>query len=94
MEIYSRRELLTKGLKTAAAVGLGAGMLGTLGDRFSIIDKAWANFDPKALTYQAEETCVLTCTSTLGPCYYSTGLRAVRTRRVFRRSVTALLLSF
>lgn len=74
MEIYSRRELLTKGLKTAAAVGLGAGMLGTLGDRFSIIDKAWANFDPKALTYQAEETCVLTCTSTLGPCYYSTGL--------------------
>lgn len=73
-ENVSRRDLLSKGLKTAAALGLGMGSLGAFGDKFSVADRAWASFDPMALRYQSTETCVLTCTSTLGPCYFNTGL--------------------
>lgn len=74
IELLTRRDLLSKGLKTAAILGLGMSTLGALGDKASIIDKAWANFDPRALQYDPEATCVLTCSQTLGPCYYSTGL--------------------
>jgi len=93
IELLTRRDLLSKGLKTAAAFGLGLTALGALGDKASVIERAWANFDPRALRYDPEATCVLTCTQTLGPCYYSTGLirsditdgySGLKTKLVFR----------
>jgi len=74
-EIFSRRELLSKGFKTAAAVGLGMTALGALGDQASIAQRAWAKFDRSALQNLSPDlVCTAHCRQTLGPCYFNTGL--------------------
>ena len=75
--LISRRELLKKGLKTAAAVGLGAIALNAVGDfnpLAPLSSKAMNNLTSSDLNYVATEPCVLTCAATLGPCYYNAGL--------------------
>jgi len=72
--LISRRDLLTKGLKTAAAVGLGAVALSALGDFSPLSSKALANLSAADLDYVSADPCVLTCSATLGPCYFNTGL--------------------
>lgn len=74
IELMNRRDLLLKGLKTGAALSLGALALGAIGDYSPIVSKAMANVPAGALDYVATEPCVLTCSATLGPCYYNTGL--------------------
>jgi len=69
-----RREWLTKGLKAGAALGLGAMAFGALSDSSIIVPKAMAGIPEGSLDFLATEPCVLTCTATLGPCYYSTVL--------------------
>lgn len=73
-KILNRRELLTKGLKAGAALGLGAFAFGAMGDYSPLISKAIAGMPKGALDFVATEPCVLTCTATLGPCYFNTGL--------------------
>lgn len=72
--LISRREMLKKGFKTAAAVGLGAAALGTLGDFSPLSRKAMANLTADDLDFAAADPCILTCGATLGPCYFNTGL--------------------
>lgn len=72
--VMSRRDLLKKGFKTAAAVGLGAAAFGTMGDFSPLSRKALANLTADDLDYASADPCVLTCTATLGPCYFNTGL--------------------
>lgn len=72
--LVSRRELLAKGFKTAAAVGLGAVALNALGDFNPLSRKALANLSADDLNFANAEPCVLTCAATLGPCYFNTGL--------------------
>jgi protocatechuate 3,4-dioxygenase beta subunit len=72
--LINRRTLLTRGFKAAAALGIGALALNLGGDADPFISKALARIPSGALDYTAAEPCVLTCTSTLGPCYFSTGL--------------------
>jgi len=69
--ILGRRDLLTKGLKAGAALGLGALALGSLSDTSLVISKAMAGVPDGSLDFLAAEPCILTCTATLGPCYYS-----------------------
>jgi protocatechuate 3,4-dioxygenase beta subunit len=73
-ELMNRRDLLLKGLKAGAALGLGAIALNALGDYSPVVSKAMANIPAGALDFLATEPCVLACTTTLGPCYYDTGL--------------------
>lgn len=72
--LISRRDLLARGFKTAAAVGLGAVALGALGDFSPLSSKALANLSADDLDFVSSDPCVLTCSATLGPCYYNTGL--------------------
>lgn len=77
--LISRRDLLTKGLKAGAALGLGAmaaGALGNFSPSFSELfePKALAAIPAGALDVAVAEPCVLTCAATLGPCYYNTNL--------------------
>jgi protocatechuate 3,4-dioxygenase beta subunit len=72
--LLSRRELLSKGLKAGAALGVGAMVLGSFGDTDPFVSKSLAAIPNGALDYLATEPCVLTCSATLGPCYFSTGL--------------------
>ncbi|HEX8246882.1 MAG TPA: hypothetical protein VF599_01765 [Pyrinomonadaceae bacterium] len=73
--LLSRREWLRRGIKTAAGLGLGALALSAAGDFNPFVSRAeLANLSPEALNFAAAEPCVLTCTSTLGPCYFNTGL--------------------
>jgi protocatechuate 3,4-dioxygenase beta subunit len=72
--ILNRRDLLTTGLKAGAALGLGALALGGMSEYSPIISKALAGMPKGALDFVAAEPCVLTCTATLGPCYFNTGL--------------------
>ncbi len=44
--LLSRRDLLSKGLKTVTALGVG---MTAFGDNASIAQRAWANFDRNAL---------------------------------------------
>jgi protocatechuate 3,4-dioxygenase beta subunit len=67
----NRRDLLTKGLKAGAALGLGAMAFGALGDKSLIVEKVMAGMPDGALDFISVEPCLLTCTATLGPCYYS-----------------------
>ncbi|CAN5263527.1 hypothetical protein BH20ACI1_BH20ACI1_17020 [soil metagenome] len=76
--LVNRREMITKGLKAGAALGLGAMAMGALGNSNSFlselfIPKALAGIPTGALDFAADP-CVLTCAATLGPCYYDTGL--------------------
>lgn len=72
--LISRREMLVRGFKTAAAVGLGAVALDTLGDFSPLSSKALANLSARDLDFAAADPCILTCAATLGPCYFNTGL--------------------
>ena len=77
--LLSRRDLLAKALKTGAALGFGAiaaGALGNFSSSFSEIfePKALAAIPTGALDFAATEPCVLTCSATLGPCYYAANL--------------------
>ena len=74
-DTFSRRELLSKGIKGVAALGLGMTALGALGDRVSVAQRAWAKFDRSALyTRSPELVCEASCKQTLGPCYYPANL--------------------
>jgi protocatechuate 3,4-dioxygenase beta subunit len=84
--IISRRDLLVKGLKAGAALGVGAIALSAFGDVDPFIVKAMNNVPSGALDFMAVEPCVLTCSATLGPCYYST----VLTRRNITESQPGL----
>ncbi len=70
----NRREILTTGLKAGAVLGLGGLVIGSLSDSSLVVQKAMAGIPSGGLDYLAVEPCVLTCTATLGPCYYSTVL--------------------
>jgi protocatechuate 3,4-dioxygenase beta subunit len=72
--LITRRDLLAKGFRTAAAVGLGAVALNALGDFNPLSRKALANLSADDINFAAAEPCVLTCAATLGPCYFNTGL--------------------
>jgi protocatechuate 3,4-dioxygenase beta subunit len=72
--LLTRRDLLSTGFKTAAAIGFGALALNAWSDSNPFVSRALANIPTGALDYVAAEPCILTCTSTLGPCYFSTGL--------------------
>lgn len=72
--LLNRREMLSKSLKTAAALGVGAMALGSFGDTDPFITRAMEKVPTGALDYLATEPCVLTCSATLGPCYFNTGL--------------------
>lgn len=72
--LITRRAMLAKGLRTAAAVGLGAVALNTLGDFDPLSRKALANLATDDLDFAAADPCILTCSATLGPCYFNTGL--------------------
>lgn len=72
--LMNRRDLLTRGFKAAAALSLGAMALKTGGNFDPFASKALARVPDGALDFAATEPCVLTCASTLGPCYFSTGL--------------------
>ncbi len=74
-DTFSRRELLSKGFKTAATLGLGMTALGAFGDKASIAGRAWANFDRRALYNESPDlVCEASCKQTLGPCYYPANL--------------------
>ena len=88
--LINRRELLIKGLKAGAALGLGAvaaGALGGFSPSFSEMfePKVLAGIPAGALDFASTDTCVLTCAATLGPCYYDAGL----VRRDITESTTA-----
>src|SRR5437763_3075146 len=73
--LLSRRDLLTRGIKAGVAFGLGAYALGSIGDSSLVVNKAMAGIPGGALDFgAAAASCVLTCSATIGPCYYDTGL--------------------
>jgi hypothetical protein len=72
--LISRREMLSKSLKMGAALSVGALALGTFGDMDPFIPKAVAGIPKGALDFVSAEPCVLTCSATIGPCYFNTGL--------------------
>ena len=74
-DLLSRRDLLSKGLKTATALGIGITALGAFGDNASIAQRAWAKFDRNALyTRSPDLACTAHCKQTLGPCYFPANL--------------------
>ncbi len=70
-KLISRRELLSKGFKTAAALGLGAIALNAVNDFEPLSSKAMNNLTANDLNFVTNEPCILTCQKTLGPCYYT-----------------------
>ncbi len=72
--LLSRRDLLTKGFKIAAALGLGAVALNAAGDLTPFAVNAMNDLTSGALDFTGEDACVLTCAQTLGPCYYAANL--------------------
>ncbi len=86
-KFIGRRDLLTKGVKTGAVLGLGALAFSSLSDVSLVVSKAMAGVPDGALDFVAAEPCVLTCSATLGPCYYST----VLTRRDITESSSGKL---
>jgi len=70
-KLVGRRDLLIRGLRTGAAVGLGSLMFGSLSDSSLVVSKAMASVPGGALDFVAVEPCILTCTAMLGPCYFS-----------------------
>lgn len=68
-ELLTRRSWLHKGFKTAAALGLGAIALNAFGDFNPSVVSAMEKMTTGAMDFTATDTCVLTCTTTLGPCY-------------------------
>lgn len=70
-DLISRREWLTKGFKTAAALGLGAVALNATGKLDFLSSRAASGLTADDLNFVSNEPCVLTCQKTLGPCYYN-----------------------
>jgi protocatechuate 3,4-dioxygenase beta subunit len=73
-ELLSRRSWLAKGFKTAAALGIGALAINALGDLSPTVTSAMENMTNGSLDFAAADTCVLTCSATLGPCYTNVNL--------------------
>lgn len=73
-ELLDRRQMLVKGLKVGAAVGLGVLGMNLIGEPSGVVSKAMANIPTGALDFLATEPCVITCGATLGPCYYNANL--------------------
>lgn len=84
--IYTRRDVLKTGAKAGAILGAGLIGIGALNETgifpesSLLVSKAMGQIPDGALDYIATEPCVLTCSATIGPCYYST----VLTRRDIR----------
>jgi protocatechuate 3,4-dioxygenase beta subunit len=72
--LISRRDLLTKGFKTAAALGMGAIALNVAGDLNPLVADAMNRLTTGALDFAAADVCTLTCTTTLGPCFANVNL--------------------
>lgn len=72
--LINRRNLLKKGFRAAAGLGIGALALSTIADVNIFVPKTFASIPTGALDFTAAEPCVLTCSATLGPCYFNTGL--------------------
>lgn len=85
-ELLTRRSWLTKGIKTAAALGLGAVALNALGNLNPAVTSAMEKMTIGALDFAAADTCVLTCAATLGPCYSNVNL----VRRDITSGITGL----
>lgn len=73
-ELIGRREWLTKGVRTAAALGLGAFALNAFGDLNPSISSAMEKMTNGSLDFASADTCTLTCTTTLGPCFANVNL--------------------
>lgn len=67
--LLSRRDLLSKGLKAAAALGFGAIALSSADKLDFLSNRAAAQLTAEDLNFVSQEPCVLTCQKTLGPCY-------------------------
>ncbi len=92
-KIVTRRAILTKGFKTAAALGLGAIALNLKGDLNPFVVNAMERLTDGALEFTASDVCTLTCGATLGPCYanvnlvrrnITSGIAGLPTRLAFR----------
>ncbi|MEZ5428250.1 MAG: hypothetical protein R2747_18415 [Pyrinomonadaceae bacterium] len=70
----SRRALLTKGLRTAAALGLGAVAFNATGHLNPFAVRAMDKLSAGDLNFAGDDMCVLTCQTTEGPCYYNGNL--------------------
>lgn len=73
-ELLTRRDWLNKGFRAAAAFGLGAIALNAVGDLKPFVAEAMNNLSSGALDFAAADTCVLTCSATLGPCFANVNL--------------------
>ena len=67
--LLDRREMLSKSLKTGAAIGLGAAALSNIADLSPLSSRAASRLGSESLNFIAAEPCILTCQKTLGPCY-------------------------
>ena len=85
-ELLTRRDWLTKGFKTAAALGLGAIAFNAVGDLKPFVANAMENLTSGALSFTADDVCTLTCTTTLGPCFANVNL----VRRDITSGITGL----
>lgn len=84
--LLSRRELLNRGFKTAAALGLGAVALNSSSSLDFLSSRAASQLTAADLNFVSTEPCVLTCQKTLGPCYYT----ATAVRRDITENFTGL----
>lgn len=73
-KLLSRRDWLSRGVKTATAAGLGLFALKGVSDLGLRGFKTSAGITPAALDFAAAEPCTLTCTQTIGPCYFAANL--------------------
>lgn len=73
-ELLSRRSWIEKGFRTAAGLGLGAFALSAFGDLNPSIVGAMEKMTDGSLDFVAADTCTLTCTTTLGPCFANVNL--------------------
>lgn len=73
-ELLTRRSWLTKSFRTAAALGLGAVALNAFGDFRPSITSAMEKMTDGSLDFVAADTCTLSCTTTLGPCFANVNL--------------------
>lgn len=85
-EILTRRSLLTKGFKAAAAFGLGAMALNLKGDLNPFAINAMNELSAGDLNFAGDDMCVLTCQTTEGPCYYNGNL----IRRDIKEGITGM----
>lgn len=73
-ELLTRRAMLTKGFRAAAALGLGAIALNAGGDLNPFVVGAMNDLASGDLNFAATDVCTLTCSATLGPCYFNANL--------------------